>query len=124
MDQPFIVTEASTWIARGPSPEHAETLAQAWRDFPDLPSCAPLADRMERTRQRVAAMRPVNDAIAAQTARQQEAANFAFIAARIERGEHGSCDLAIMRGRETYSFSWLAAVRYSAGWYAGQAGWP
>lgn len=123
MTEPFIVTDASTWIARGRSPEHAEALAQAWRDFPDLHPSAPLAERMERTRQRVAAMRPVNDAIAEQSAREHEAANFAFTTRRIDSGEHDARDIAILHARDTYGYRWLASVRYSEGRHAAEAGW-
>ncbi|VWX51046.1 hypothetical protein [Novosphingobium sp. 9U] len=123
MSEPFIVTEASTWIARGRTPEHAEMLAQAWRDFPDLPASAPVEDRMARTRERVAAMRPVTEAIRAQTAREHEAKNFAFMTAKIASGDHRAADLAIIRGRDTYGYAWMAAVRYSEGWHAAQAGW-
>ncbi|MBB4859163.1 hypothetical protein HNO88_002492 [Novosphingobium chloroacetimidivorans] len=123
MTEPFIVTEASTWIARGRTPEHAEALAQAWRDFPDLQPSAPLADRMERMRQRVAAMRPVNDAISEQTARDREAANFAFTTRRIDAGAHDARDIAILHARDTYGYRWLAAVRYSEGRLAAEAGW-
>jgi hypothetical protein len=123
MTEPFIVTKASTWIARGRSPERAEAIAQAWRDFPDLPTSAPADERMKRTRLRVAAMRPVNDAIAERAAREREASNFAFVAGKIDRGEHNACDLAIMRGRVNYGYTWLAAVSYSRGWYAGHVGW-
>ena len=46
----------------------AATIARAWRDFPDLAPDAPLAERQARGRERIAAMRPINDAIAAEGA--------------------------------------------------------
>ena len=62
---PFDPCSAATWLARGRAPDQAEAIAKAWRDYPDLPPTSTAADRMARTRERVVAMKPVNDAIAA-----------------------------------------------------------
>lgn len=72
----FDPKDPNTWIGRGRTPDHAAALAQAWRDFPDLEPHAPLVARMARSRERVAAMRPVNDAIRAHTEAQRQADNF------------------------------------------------
>ena len=65
MSDAFDPADPAAWQSRGRSPEHAAAIAAAWRTFPDLPSDAPLSDRMTRGRERIAAMRSVNDAIAA-----------------------------------------------------------
>ena len=46
----FDPADAASWLARGRTPEHAAAIAAAWRDFPDLPSTAPLDERMQRGR--------------------------------------------------------------------------
>ena len=120
----FVPTEVSCWLSRGRTPEHASALAAVWRDFPDLPPSAPLEDRMARGRARIAAMKPVNDAIAAETERNRQARNFAFIETKADDGEIDDRDLAILRGRDLHGYDWDAAVRYADGWYAAHAGWP
>ncbi|KMS56605.1 hypothetical protein V474_13655 [Novosphingobium barchaimii LL02] len=42
----FDPADQNRWIARGRRPEHAEVLALVWKDYPDLPFDAPLAERM------------------------------------------------------------------------------
>lgn len=113
----FDPASAATWVARGRLPEHAEGLAAAWRQFPDLPSDAPLADRLERSRARMAALRPVNDAMAAKVDADRQASNFASVERRERAGEGDDSDLAILRGRDAYGFSWDLSVRYARGWW-------
>lgn len=45
----FDPCSTATWLARGRAPEHAEAIAKAWRDFPDLAPTASPEDRMART---------------------------------------------------------------------------
>lgn len=123
MDDHFDPSDAATWIARGRSPEHAEALAQAWRDFPDLPPTAALKDRMARTRARVVAMRPVNDAIQLASEAERQRRNFLHVEGKAASGSIGDSDLAILRGRDAYGYDWDTAVCYSRGWYAAHAGW-
>lgn len=124
MSDAFDPADPAAWLSRGRSPEHAAAIAAAWRTFPDLPSDAPLSDRMTRGRERIAAMRSVNDAIAAEAASQREATNFAFTEDQIRRGLGSDRDIAIMRGREDHALSWDLANRYADGWYAAHVGWP
>ena len=120
----FAPGDPATWIARGRKPEHAAALAQAWRDFPDLPAHCPLEDRMARTRERVVAMRPVHDAISADGEAQRQAQNFAFTEAKARDGTISEGDLAILHGRDRHGYGWDDAVRYAGGWYGAHAGWP
>lgn len=124
MSDAFDPADPAAWLSRGRSPEHAAAIAAAWRTFPDLPGDAPLADRMARGRERIAAMRSVNDAIAAENAAQRESTNFAFTEDQIRRGLGSDRDIAIMRGREDHALSWDLANRYADGWYAAHVGWP
>ena len=123
MDDRFDPSDAATWIARGRSPAHAEALAQAWRDFPDLPPTASLEDRMARTRARVVAMRPVNDAIQMASEAERQRRNFAHVDGKAATGSIDDSDLAILRGRDAYGYDWDTAVCYSRGWYGAHAGW-
>ncbi len=116
MSDAFDPADPAAWQSRGRSPEHAAAIAAAWRTFPDLPSDAPLSDRMTRGRERIAAMRSVNDAIAAEAASQREATNFAFTEDQIRRGLGSDRDIAIMRGHEDHALSWDLANRYADGW--------
>lgn len=120
----FDPTLASTWLARGRSPDHADALASAWRSYPDLPSDAPLEDRQQRFRARVCALRPVNEAMRVQAEAEREANNFAYIERRIGEGEVNDRYLAILRGRDRYGYGWDLAGRYAGGWHAARAGWP
>ncbi|WP_174279676.1 hypothetical protein [Sphingomonas bacterium] len=119
----FAPGDAATWVARGRSPEHAEALAKAWRDFPDLPADRPLDERMTRTRERVVAIRPVHDAIAADGEAKRRARNFAFMEGKAQAGTISDRDLAILHGRDRHGYGWDDAVRYAGGWYAAHAGW-
>lgn len=116
--------EVSTWLTRGRTPEHAAAIAAAWRDHPDLPPEAPLSERMARSRARVEAMRPVNDAIRAHTEAQRQATNFAFLEHQLRGGKANERDIAILRGRDEYHYDWDVANRYADGWYAAHVGWP
>lgn len=120
----FDPTSAATWVARGRSVRDAETLASIWREFPDLPPSAPLAARMQRTRARVAAMRPMHDAVQNEQERARRARNFAFIEGKAANGTISDRDLAILKGRDTHSLDWDEALRYADGWYAARSGWP
>ncbi|WP_085811287.1 hypothetical protein [Sphingomonas sp. TZW2008] len=119
----FDPTDPNTWIGRGRTPDHAAALAQAWRDFPDHEPHAPLDARMARSRERVAAMRPVNDAIRAHTEAQRQADNFGFLERKASAGQIDDSDLAVLSARDSYAYDWDRAVQYSRGWYAAHAGW-
>ena len=120
----FNPADVATWLTRGRSPEHAEALAQAWRDFPDLPTTASIESRMARTRERVQAMRPINDAIAAAAETERQRRNFRHVECRAKAGTITVSDQAILRGRDAHGYDWDAAICYSQGWYAAHAGWP
>lgn len=120
---PFDPCSAATWLARGRASDHAEAIAKAWRDYPDLPPTSPATDRMARTRERVVAMKPVNDAIAAATEAERQARNFSFTENRAVSPHGDERDAAILRGRDRYGYDWNQAVRYADGWYAAHAGW-
>ncbi|TVV76990.1 hypothetical protein FOY91_02740 [Sphingomonas solaris] len=110
-------------MSRGRSPEHATALAAVWRAYPDLSPSASPADRMARSRERIAAMRPINDTISAQVEADRQARNFAFTEAQAATGEIGERELAILRGRDEHGYDWDRAVAYADGWYAAHAGW-
>lgn len=117
------VTDPATWLTRGRNPAEAVALAKAWRDFPDLPSNAPAESRMERTRARTIAMRPIFEAMQQRTEAERQANNFAFMRRKIERDEANAQDRAIVRGRDEHDYDWDCAVQYAQGWYAAVAGW-
>lgn len=118
------VADPASWIAHGRSRQVAEALAHVWRTWPDLPTTASAEARRERFRQRVAAMRPINEALARESDRRQQASNFAFVAAKAEEGEASDHDRMILQGREAHGYGWMEAVRYADGWQAAQRGWP
>jgi len=124
VEPPFDPADPACWLERGRTPAHADAIARAWRDFPDLPAQAPVEARMARGRERIAAMRVVNDAIAAETRAQREATNFAFTQAQVEQGRGDDRDIALLQGRDDYGYVWDCACRYADGWYAAHAGWP
>lgn len=119
----FDPADAECWIAHGRKPEHAALIAAAWRDHPDLPPTAPLAERQARSRARIAAMNPVNEQIRQEAASEQEARNFAFTEAQLRLGHASSQDAAILAGRDRHGYGWLRSVDYAWGWTAAQAGW-
>lgn len=121
---PFDPADAACWIAHGRRPDHARTLASVWRDYPDLPFDAPLAARMARSRARVAALRPFNDAIRDEVERERQRANFACIERRIAKGAAEPFDGAILHGRDRHGYDWGAWVLYAQGRYAAEEGWP
>lgn len=121
---PFDPGKAGAWIARGRAPAEAAQLAVIWRRFPDLPAGAEPEARMQRLRERVGAMRPLNDAIALRNARERERRNFAFTASRLAAGRGDDRDRAILAGRDIHGFAWMAAVRYADGLHAARSGWP
>jgi hypothetical protein len=118
MTDSFDPADAGCWMARGRPAHHAHALADAWRRFPDLPNDAPLDARMARSRERVQALRPLNEAIAQETERQRVAANFACIERQIAQGSTDSRNPAILHGRDVHGYGWDAAVAYADGLYA------
>ena len=121
---PFDPRKAGAWIARGRPPAEAVQLAVIWRRFPDLPAGAEPEARMQRLRERVGAMRPLNDAIARRNAQERERRNFAFTASRLAAGQGDDRDRAILAGQDIHGFAWMAAVRYADGLQAARSGWP
>ena len=124
MAKPFDPACADHWIAHGRDPAHAAAIARAWRDFPDLAPDAPLAERQARGRERIAAMRPINDAIAAEGRARQETTNFAFTDRQLRDGKGSERDIAVLRGRDEHGYGWDLANRYADGWYAAHVRWP
>lgn len=124
MTNNFDPADAGCWIAHGRPAHHAHALADAWRRFPDLPNDAPLDERMARGRERVQALRPLNEAIGLETERQRQSANFACIERQIREGSTDSRNLAILHARDIHDYGWDAAVAYADGKYAAVAGWP
>lgn len=120
----FNSADPRTWLARGRTPEQAEALAASWRDFPDLPHDAPLADRQARSRARVIATRPIFEAMRVQAEAERQARNFAFLENQAREGKVNDRDLAILRGRDDHGYDWDVANRYADGWYAAHVGWP
>lgn len=119
----FDPASAACWIAHGRRPEHADVLASVWTDYPDLPSDAPLHERMARSRARVAALRPFNDAIRGEAERERQRANFACIEKQVASGQIRPFDRAILHGRAQHGYDWGAAVLYAQGRYAAEQGW-
>ena len=121
-DTAFDPADAACWIAHGRPPDHAALIATAWRDFPDLPPSAPLAERRARSRERIVAMRPVHEQMRLDCAREQEATNFAFTEGQVRAGRGSAQDTAILAGHARYGYDWLRSVAYGEGWYAAEAG--
>jgi hypothetical protein len=119
----FDSTDMRCWLTRGRSVEQATELALIWRSYPDLPPTAPLEDRMARGRERIAAMKPLNHAIAARTEDERQTRNFAFVELRAQEGTIVDSEIAILRGRDRYGYDWDLAVAYASGWTAADAGW-
>lgn len=122
-DEPSNPADPACWLARGRQADHAAAIAAAWRDYPDLPPDAALEARMARTRTRVAAMRPVHEAIRVETERARMAANFAFAQAQCALGLGGDRYAAILRARDRHGLGWDEAVAYADGDHAAPAGW-
>lgn len=123
-DTAFNPADAATWLARGRRPAHAEALAKAWRDYPDLPPSAPLADRHARSHARVIATRPVFEEMRVEAEAERHAKNFAFTENEVREGKANERELAILNGRDRYGYDWDVANRYADGWYAAHVGWP
>ena len=123
MTAAFNPANVDTWIARGRAPDLAALIADAWRRFPDLAPDAPLDLRIARSRARVAAMRPVMEAVRIATDQARQLADFAFTERRFAAGEGDERDRAILRGRDHHGLDWDAAVQFAHGWYAARAGW-
>ena len=119
----FDSTDMRCWLTRGRSVDQASELARIWRSYPDLPPTAPLIDRMARGRERITAMKPLNDAIAAKTEAERQNRNFAFMASRAQDGTITDSEIAILRGRDLHGYDWDLAVAYASGWTAAEAGW-
>lgn len=123
MPDDFNPADAGCWIARGRSAAHAEAIAEAWRRYPDLSHDAPLDARMARTRERVAALRPLHEDMRIETDRQRQRDNFAFVERQQAAGVVDPRHPAILLARDVHGHSWDAAVAFAAGWYAAHAGW-
>lgn len=119
----FDPSDARCWLTRGRTIEHATELARIWRAFPDLPSTAPLEDRMARGRERIAEMKPLNDAISAAAEAERQARNFALMEQHLADGTIADRELAVLRGRDDHGYDWDVAIAYASGWTAANAGW-
>lgn len=119
----FDPADRECWIGHGRCPDHAEALASVWKDYPDLPFDAPLDQRMTRSRARVAALRPFNDAIRKEAECERQRANFACIERRVASGLIEPFDRAILHARAQHGYDWDAAVLYAQGRYAAEEGW-
>jgi hypothetical protein len=122
-EQAFDPTNPAHWLTRGRTPEHAARLAAVWCAFSDLLPSATLEARMVRSRDRAAALRPINDVLAADLEHRRQRTNFGLIERRAVEGCADDRDVAILRGREVYGYDWDVAIRYADGWYAAHAGW-
>lgn len=78
---------------------------------------------MTRTRQRVLEMRPIFVEIEEATRRTQHERNFAFTLARLNQGDGGHHEVAILRGRDVFHLDWDEAVAFANGWIACHFGW-
>ena len=119
----FDPSDARCWLTRGRTMEHATELARIWKAFPDLPATAPLDARMARGRERIAEMKPLNDAISAAAEVERQARNFALMERHLADGTIDDRDLAVLRGRDEHGYDWDIAVAYASGWTAAKAGW-
>ncbi|OAN58663.1 hypothetical protein [Sphingobium sp. TCM1] len=119
----FDPADKKCWITRGRPEHHAEQLARAWADFPDLPIEAPARDRMARIRERVAALRPLNDAIQEERERERKRRNFAFIERRAAAGAADTRDHVILQARTRHGYDWDEAVQCADGTVAALSGW-
>lgn len=122
--QPFDPADAACWIAHGRPAAVAEAIASAWRLYPDLPAAAPLDLRQARTRERVTAMRPFMDELAAATSRARELTNFRFVKRAVAAGSDDPRHARILQARDQYDLSWDEAIQFADGAYAAEAGWP
>lgn len=123
MSDHFDPADAGCWMARGRPAHHAAALAQAWQSFPDLANDAPLDARMARTRERVAMLRPLHEAISAETECERQRANFAFVERQVAQGSSDERNRAILHARDTHRYDWNEAWSYADGFYAARAGW-
>ncbi|MHA3790550.1 hypothetical protein [Sphingomonas sp. YL-JM2C] len=123
MSDDFDPGNAGCWAARGRPAHQAAALADAWQRFPDLPATAPLDDRMARTRERVAALRPLHEAIAAETEAERQRANFAHAERQVAQGTGDPRYATILHARDVLGYDWSAAYSYADGVHAARAGW-
>src|SRR3546814_1082610 len=112
MSSPFAPADTDAWIAHGVSPVQAAALADAWRRFPDLANDSPLDQRMARMRERVAALRPVMEAMAHMAEAERQARNFAFTARRVAEGQGDDRDRAIRSEEHTSGLQSLMRTSY------------
>lgn len=115
--------DPQTWIDRGRSVEDARDVAAAWREFPDLPNDAPLADRQARMRLRGHALRVVSDRISARLEAQRQETNFRCIERQLAEGTGDKREIAILRGRDVFGLDWDGCAGFAAGWLAAHFGW-
>lgn len=120
--QVFDPGDPACWFARGRSIDHAAAIALAWRTYPDLEFTAPLDLRMERSRARVAALRPIHEAMRLETERNRVAANFAFVERQLAAGRVDPRFPLILRARDEHALGWDEAVAFADGHYAATAG--
>lgn len=123
MSEAFNPADAGCWIARGRPPHHALALADAWQRCPDLPAAAQLDDRIKRTRERVLLLKPLHDAIAAETEASRQKMNFAFVERKLASGDGDPRYAATLRDRDDHGYDWNAAWSYAEGFHAARAGW-
>lgn len=123
MSDAFDPGDARHWIARGRPAHHANALAAAWRVFPDLPITTPLEDRMARSRERVVALRPLHEALAAETEAARQSANFAFAERQVAEGTSDPRYARILHARDALGHDWNTAWSYADGYHAARAGW-
>lgn len=123
MTDAFDPADAGCWAAHDRPSHHALALADAWQRFPDLPVTAPLDERMARTRERVLVLRPLHEAMSAETEAARQCANFAWVERRLASGGDDPRHSAILRGRDAFGYDWNAAWSYAEGFHAARAGW-
>ncbi|HEX7856960.1 MAG TPA: hypothetical protein VF503_25040 [Sphingobium sp.] len=119
----FDPADPACWRARGREASVAEALGTVWQRLPDLPFDAPLDARMERTRQRALALRPLHDVIALETERRRVENNFRFVERQLAAGNRDPRHGAILHARDVHRLGWDDAVAYADGSYAARAGW-
>ena len=78
---------------------------------------------MARIRERVAALRPLNDAIREEGERERKRRNFAFIERRVTACSADARDHFILQARTRHGYDWDDAVQYADGTVAALSGW-
>jgi hypothetical protein len=78
---------------------------------------------MARIRERVAALRPLNDAIREEGESERKRRNFAFVKRRIAKGKADARDHFILQASVRRGYDWDDAVQYADGSIAAISGW-